>query len=226
MSISQAAIDLIVTSEISGRQAYESRYKRPTWPGGASGVTIGIGYDLGYQTAEQIAHDWKTQQGAGLDRLMAAAGLKGDKARVRIQLLEDIIVPWDNAMGVFINHDVPKWEKACSDKLPNFDRLPADCKGALVSLAYNRGASFTTAGDRYREMRAIRENMILGNLDAIPGDIRSMKRLWPDMKGLRIRRDAEANLFQKGLDDDARSSYGTAPGDNPGAGNTDNGAGS
>jgi hypothetical protein len=33
----------------------------------------------------------------------------------------------------------------------------------------------------------------------IPGEIRSMKRLWPDLRGLQVRRDREAALFQKGL---------------------------
>src|SRR5438067_11642326 len=28
------------------------------WPGGESGVTIGIGYDLGFATSEQFKADW------------------------------------------------------------------------------------------------------------------------------------------------------------------------
>lgn len=223
--ISQGAIDLIVASEVTSKQAYDAKYKHPTWPGGASGVTIGIGYDLGYQTQAEIAKDWKTQSAAVLNRLIACAGVKGQLAQTYTNTMKDVVIPWDNAMGVFINHDIPKWEAICAAQLPNFTRLPADCKGALVSLAYNRGASFTTAGDRYKEMRAIRTNMILGNLDAIPEDFRAMKRLWPNMKGLRIRRDAEAYLFQKGLDDDARSAYGTVADNNPRPGNPGNWSG-
>jgi len=36
----------------------------------------------------------------------------------------------------------------------------------------------------------------------IPGEIRSMKRIWdgdPKMRGLLVRRDLEADLFEKGL---------------------------
>ncbi len=191
---------MIIASEVSSKQRYNERYQWPTWPGGASGVTIGIGYDLGYQTQSQIAKDWKTQSAAHLNRLIACAGIKGQQAKIMTGRVRDIAVPWDNAMGVFINHDLPKWEEICAAKLPNWEKLPEDCKGALVSLAYNRGPSFTTVGDRYREMRAIRENMVSGNWAAIPDDIRAMKRLWPNVKGLRIRREAEAYLFQKGLD--------------------------
>ena len=223
MSISQAAIDLIIQSEISGREAYETRYKWPTWPGGASGVTIGIGYDLGYQTQNEIKRDWKALSNYALNKLAAASGVTGAEAKDYLPGMRDVTVPWDNAMGVFINHDIPKWEAICAAKLPNWDKLPEDCKGALVSLAYNRGPSFTTPGDRYREMRAIRENMISGNLKAIPDDIRAMKRLWPDVKGLRIRREAEAYLFQKGLDDDARTSYGAVADNNSGPGNDSHG---
>ena len=74
-----------------------------------------------------------------------------------------------------------------------------DSFGALVSLAYNRGASFSAPGDRYREMRAIHDHMASGRFDKVPDEFRSMKRLWPNMAGLRNRRDHEADLFAKGL---------------------------
>ncbi|WP_041358191.1 hypothetical protein [Nitrobacter hamburgensis] len=56
--VSQAAFDLIVELEVSGEGAYNKRYRRPTRPGGASGITIGIGYDCGYSAAAQIRSDW------------------------------------------------------------------------------------------------------------------------------------------------------------------------
>ena len=53
--ISQAAIDLIVREEVSGKEVYERNYRRPEWPGGSSGVTIGIGYDVGAGVSEKSA---------------------------------------------------------------------------------------------------------------------------------------------------------------------------
>ena len=84
--------------------------------------------------------------------------------------------------------------------LPNTDKLSEDSFGALVSLAYNRGASFSKDGDRYKEMREIKENMANETFDQIPDCFREMKRLWPNMRGLVDRREAEAKLFEAGLE--------------------------
>ena len=54
-------------------------------------------------------------------------------------------------------------------------------------------------------MRNIRAHIIGGDLRAVADDIRSMKRLWPgaNQRGLPIRRDAEAKLWELGLDKSA-----------------------
>jgi hypothetical protein len=39
--------------------------------------------------------------------------------------------------------------------LPNYELLPADCKGSILSLSYNRGTGgFHDPSPRYAEMRA------------------------------------------------------------------------
>jgi GH24 family phage-related lysozyme (muramidase) len=68
-----------------------------------------------------------------------------------------------------------------------------------VSLVFNRGASFSRPGDRFREMRAIKAHMAGEAFGKIPSELRSMKRLWPDSSGLRRRREDEARLFEEGL---------------------------
>jgi hypothetical protein len=67
----------------------------------------------------------------------------------------------------------------------------------LASLIYNRGASMD--GDRRREMRAIREHLEARALLKVADEIEAMKRLWPNSKGLRDRRDREAALWRNGL---------------------------
>jgi hypothetical protein len=198
---SQAAINLIVMEEVSSKAAYEARYQHPEWPGGASGVTIGIGYDLGYSTSGTILADWGDKlPGPMVKCLQDVAGIHGSPAKSYAHALVGVVtVPWDAAMAVFIGRDMPKWEGIVSRALPNTERLAPDSFGALNSLAYNRGASFSNAGDRYREMRAIHAHMASGQFAEIPGEFRSMKRLWPNVKGLRDRRDHEAALFEKGL---------------------------
>jgi hypothetical protein len=198
---SQAAIDLIVAEEVSSRAAYQKLYQHPEWPGGASGVTVGIGYDCGYSTASTILGDWGDKLPSSMVKaLQDVAGIHGSPARSHAHELRGVVtVPWTAAMAVFIGRDMPKWEGIVSRALPNTERLSADSFGALVSLAYNRGPSFANEGDRYREMRAIKAHMATGQFADIPDEFRHMKRLWPNMVGLQHRRDHEAALFEKGL---------------------------
>jgi hypothetical protein len=201
--ISQAAFDLIVEFEVSGEAAYDTRYRRPTRPGAASGITIGIGYDCGCSTAAQIRSDsGEVLPAAMVVELVKVAGMTGTRAAsalASVRLAVD--VPWDVALAVFSNTSLPKYV-ALAAKLPNWDKLSPDCKGALVSLVYNRGASFSSAGARYQEMRNIKAHMAAGRFSAIPTELRSMKRIWAgdaSLRGLLIRRDKEADLFERGL---------------------------
>lgn len=199
---SQAAIDLIVSEEVTSEAAYQKLYQHPEWPGGASGVTIGIGYDVGYSTPATIQADWGDKLSPAMVKALGdVAGITGSPAHSHAYALHGIVtVPWDAAMAVFTQRDMPKWEGIVSRAVPNTDQLSGDSFGALNSLAYNRGAKgFNAVGDRYREMHAIRQLMALRMYDKIPEEIRSMKRLWPNMVGLRNRRDHEAALFEKGL---------------------------
>jgi hypothetical protein len=199
---SQAAIDLIVAEEVSSQAIYTAKYQHPEWPGGASGVTIGIGYDCGYSDPHQIAADWGDKlAGPMVAALEAVAGIHGSPASSHARELRGVVmVPWDAAMAVFTERDMPKWEAIVAHALPNTDKLHPDSFGALVSLSYNRGASFSQPGDRCHEMRDIRELMAAEQFEQIPNEFRSMKRLWPNVLGLRLRRDHEAALFQRGLD--------------------------
>lgn len=201
--ISQDAFDIIVDFEVSSRAAYEKKYTRPIHPGGASGITIGIGYDCGYATAVQIAADWGGMMpGTMVKALQGVTGLTGVNAQAALTSVRAAVeVPWDAALTVFANTSLPKYA-ALAAKLPNYDDLHPHCKGALVSLVYNRGASFSNAGDRYQEMRAIKAHMATRQFVAIPAEFRAMKRIWagePSLKGLLVRRDMEAELFERGL---------------------------
>jgi len=81
LPISQAADDLIVNEETGGRAYYEKTEIHPDWPGGASGVTIGIGYDCGYADAKTIRTDWAPYLASGVvDALAAVAGIHGSPA--------------------------------------------------------------------------------------------------------------------------------------------------
>ncbi len=201
MKIAQEAFDFIIKQEVTSEAYYRKHYQQPEWPGVNSGVTIGIGYDLGQQTSSQIQADWAgLVPGTMLAIMKACAGITGEAARgVLQQVKSKITIPWEMALKVFSERDVPHWTTLVQQTLPNTDRLSPLCLGVLVSLAYNRGASFHTQGDRYREMRAIHDLCAKTAFEGIPFQIESMKRLWPNVAGLRNRRQQEADLFRKGL---------------------------
>lgn len=194
--ITTRAVVFIVKEEVGSRSYYASRAARPTYPGGQSGITIGVGYDLRFQTAEDFNADWgavltQTQ----LDALTPFVGRQGSDDAARG--LNALTIPWQAAWTVFIQRLLPNYVARTRDAFPGFDRLTGLSRGVLVSLVYNRGAKMT--GDDRKEMRDIRDAVETGNLTLIPDAILSMKRLWPDSEGLRQRRDREAALFREGL---------------------------
>lgn len=199
---SQAAIDLIVDAEVSSQAVYEKRYRRPTWPEGSSGVTIGIGYDCGYVSTSELWTDWHGRIADVMIQALDqhAVGIRGEMAHAAASWLKGAVdVPWQVAMDEFTQQEVPKYSKEMEGALPNTNMLSDDSYGALLSLTYNRGPSYLTMDDRHREMRNIRAFMQTMQFTRIPYEIRSMKRLWPKGSGLLARRDAEADLFQQGL---------------------------
>ena len=50
VKIPEEIVEMIVEFEVGNKKYYESKCKSPIWPGGSSGVTIGIGYDLAHVT--------------------------------------------------------------------------------------------------------------------------------------------------------------------------------
>lgn len=191
--LSQDAIDLMVAFEIGSAKGQDLPAQLIM-----ESITIGIGYDLGYVTAEQFTRDWGPRLPAEtLGRLYPFVGRRDVPDNYSP---EGIIIPWQVALDVFVESSVRPFVAGVLT-LPRANELPADSFGALVTLAYNRGmGGFSAQNDRYREMRRIRELLASGEFAAIPAQISAMKRLWPNIPGLQRRRDAEALLFQLGLD--------------------------
>jgi len=207
-NISQAAIDLMAKYETGGRAYYEKVYKSgPCWPQGRSGITIGVGYDLGYETT--LRDDWSDKlSSSDLARLSDVTGLTGQHAQSELSHVRGIVIPWDVAMDVFMRRTLPREVQATLRTFPGCDeKLSSNAFGALVSLVYNRGESL--AGDRRDEMRHIHDAILanVGSTCANPNqdllayiakEFISMRRLWPHVKGsdgdLWTRRGEEAAL--------------------------------
>lgn len=205
--LNKKSLDLILEFEVGGGENYYNKFlKNPTWPGEQSGVTIGVGYDCGYVNKTEFTNDWKDLPQKDFDKLYKVIGIKGIAAKDLIKGLKDISIPWDLALKVFTNKTVSKFYNLTQKTFPNFDNLPEDAKGGLVSLVFNRGGSLE--GDRRREMKFIYDAMKITKtfdqktLTFIANQIRAMKRIWIGgsiEKGMGRRRDAEAKIIEESL---------------------------
>jgi hypothetical protein len=196
MNLSPESRKLILDFEVGGGEAYYTKYlSRPTWPGAASGVTVGIGYDCGYNSRAAILADWSDLGEAG--ELAKTAGIKGVAAKSAVAGVKNLRIPWALALEVYEATTVPKFWRFCQRTWPGFDALHPNCQGALLSLTFNRGSAMD--GDRRREMRAIRDLTKMQDYRGIAWQLRAMKRIWRGKdieQGMNRRRDAEAKLVE------------------------------
>ena len=195
LTVSRQGVEAIIGYEVSSRAYYESRLTRPTWPGGDSGVTIGIGYDLGYITVRQFDADWSALLGIyARRRLRRCCGVKGSSAKRYLSRLQRIAISFEAAQQVFIHQSLPGYAGKTLKAYPGVERLFPDAQAALLSLIYNRGASMT--GASRREMANIRSLVAARDYQGIATQIISMKRLWQNrgLDGLLRRRDEEARM--------------------------------
>lgn len=195
--ISQKALDLIVDAEGCNLT--------PDFPGGASGVTYGYGYDLGYNTKDQITKDWSNYvNGNVLSFMLSASGKTGSDAQKMITSATKILrITQEAAEDVFRDSTIPRFQKLALKTYPNLENLPEDVQGAITSLVFNRGTSFGIEGqpswDSRREMRQLKPLIENGDLKGISDTIREMSRLWvgKGLDGLILRRNNEANLIEQ-----------------------------
>ena len=106
--VSREGLNQIVQFEISSESYYKKRLSRPIWPKGDSGITIGIGYDLGYHTKTQIKRDWKGRiSDVELEELVDVTGLKGEAANAVLSTVSHIRIPLDGAKEIFYPSTLP-----------------------------------------------------------------------------------------------------------------------
>lgn len=198
MTISQKAVNSIVSFEVTSPATYLKLYQHPMYAGGDSGITLGIGYDCGYNTKEQIQADWgDLLPKDSVDLLKSVAGLKKLYAEHSVHIVSGIKVPYEAAIKVFLQRTLKRFSIVTISAFPGVEKLMPDAAGALLSLVYNRGGNTDPSNDRRKEMHAIKDLVAKKDYEGIAIQLESMKRLWGDsQKGLRIRRDVEADLVR------------------------------
>jgi len=142
MKVSKRAVDFIISEEISSQALYNQKYTGIVWPGGESGATIGIGYDLGYVTPTDIEKDWIKDIGiTQVNILKMFSGLRGPKAKTAIagnSMAKQVSISYQAAYNVFTRVSLPRYAKQALRIYPGLDQLTPDAAGAIVSMVYNR----------------------------------------------------------------------------------------
>jgi len=199
--ISKKATDLIIQHEVGGRAYYEKKLQAPIWAGGESGVTIGMGYDLGFNSEKQFMADWSGVINLNyINALRPTIGIKGPQAKAMLKgEILNVRIPYNTAYEVFVKSSLPRYYAMTKKIYPNMDLLNDDTKGALVSVVYNRGNKLE--GDSRAEMRAIVDLIAKQDYEGIAEQIEKSKRLWENkgLDGLVKRRESEADLILQSL---------------------------
>jgi GH24 family phage-related lysozyme (muramidase) len=198
--ISRKAVELIIQHEIGGRNVYEKKYQKPIWPGGESGLTLGIGWDCGYAKEADLFADWSALNLNFLNAMKRFCGVKGEvvKSMLKGEVL-NVVIPYNIAYDVFVKKSIPKYYAMTKRIYPQLDTLNEDTRGALVSMVYNRGSKIE--GDSRKEMKAIVDLVAKQDYEGIAEQIEKSKRLWENrgLDGLVVRREAEADLIRDSM---------------------------
>ena len=199
--ISKRAIELIIQHEVGGRAYYDKKLQAPIWAGGESGVTIGMGYDLGYNSEKQFMLDWSGAINLNfINALRPTIGIKGPQAKAMLKgEILNVRIPYNTAYEVFVKSSLPRYYAMTKKIYPNMDLLNLDTQGALVSVVYNRGNKLE--GDSRLEMRAIVDLIAKQDYEGIAEQIERSKRLWENrgLDGLVVRRESEADLVRDSM---------------------------
>ena len=123
---SPKALELILQYEVGGGKSYfEKCLAKPTWPGGASGFTLGIGVDCGYYTPEELGKLFYFLPKDQLEIVKGASGKKGQAGKEYTAKHKDcgIVITWDQALNMFNNLIWKKFATLAEKAFPKLDKL-------------------------------------------------------------------------------------------------------
>lgn len=199
MTNCEGAVDLLASLEGLPKSAYDkSKYNIPYVSLDGS-VTIGLDYNLGYVTKEQMRADLSgLLDNAMVDALEPAVGIR-DKAAAAVfvaQWPKDRIIPYETAKAILIRN-MDKFGKLLLESVPRAAELNGSCFGAVAITLHNVG-SFERPGPRGVELKKLKKAIEDGHQSEIPKILRSIGRT-ERLPGLRRRREMEAALCEKSL---------------------------
>jgi hypothetical protein len=197
--VSANAVALIVRFEVGSQARYIARYQGVVCPPGASGPTVGIGFDGAHQTADTIRRAFRGHPHVERMATVMPDAMGPERCAWARAQLADVRVDWPTAVRVFENDTLPEYAARTRRAFgPALANVTPDAQGSAVATVYNRGHSML--GSARREMRAIRDECLpAGDEACMAAQYRSMTRLWigtPNERGLGARYEATAQLAQ------------------------------
>lgn len=181
MTISAKGIDFLY-----GLEAQDGVSNRLHWPGGASGVTLGAGYDMRERTVQRVSADLVSVgvEKAVAEKVAAGAGLSGAKAK---QFCADNRAAIDLAVDKqksLLRLITPSYERYIKKYIKV--KLLQNEYDALTSFCYNPGKSVVSVMDAINA----------GKIDAAMTDIKSRASSGgKQLPGLVNRRAKEVKLY-------------------------------
>jgi hypothetical protein len=167
------------------------------WPGGASGVTLDPGVDLGHVDSALIDRLYGPL--LTVDQCLAAKkclGLKGDTAKVALSadsILQAIRIKREDAGRLMPFAAASYWKQIASrfPALSGAHTLPS-VQTVLLSLAYNRGAGNS-------DLDQLESCLAGGEWTEVADRVGAMQQDH-ELEGIRIRRREEASLIRSELE--------------------------
>ena len=175
----------------------EGHNGHPYWPGGASGVTLDPGIDLGHADPELLRSLYQDHIPADLFELLESVlGLRGESAKAALASeprLREISVSREQAEESLPFAASSYW-KSIADRFTTLrdDDIPGAVQTALLSLAYNRGA-------RNSRLEPLRGPMDARDWAAAADVIGGMQQDHP-LAGIQARRRREASFIRAELE--------------------------
>jgi hypothetical protein len=198
--------EAVIEKSVSFLIQAEKLADRPYWPKGNSGITIGVGWDLGYHSAAELKTTWSELRPEVLGRLEKAAGIKGQQAQALLPQMRSVLIPESVSLTVFRDSLVRQYYPLVLQMFPQIEKLPTNVQVAFISVLFNRGPvmghdpdwRIAKDVDRRWEIRRMRDDVNRQDFFAIYAHLGTMKRLWENAgpRGLLIRRRDEQALIR------------------------------
>lgn len=175
---------------------FEGHVGKPYWPGGASGITLDAGFDLGYADeslfmALYAKHMTHAERQACLD----AMGIRGKAAYEHLrtsEVLEDLRVAFETARRNFPHMAASYWSSLLT-RFPSLihDDVPDAVHSVMLSLAINRGPGNP-------EFRQLRSPLEAGRWHKIGVLVEQMQQDH-QLEGIQKRRREEGALIKESI---------------------------